>query len=82
MKSFFSFSLFKSSFLELKQLRTITISGVFIALSIVLRALSIQITTDIRITFSFIGIAVIAMLFGPVVGGMSAFAVDFFRFFV
>lgn len=75
MKSFFS--IFKRSAMELKDLRTITTTGMFIALAIVLRSLSIQITPDSRITFTFLATAIIAMLYGPVVAGMSCISVDF-----
>ena len=48
-----------------------------IALAIVLRLLAINVTPDIRITFSFLAIAIIAMLYGPVVSGMASISVDF-----
>ena len=78
MKSFFS--MFKRSINELQDLRTLTTTGMFIALAIVLRVLSIQITPDIRVTFSFLAIAIIAMLYGPVVSGMACISVDFIGF--
>ena len=60
-------SLFTDSARELKQVRALTVTALLMALGIVLRSLSIPIGTDIRITFSFLGIAAIAMLYGPVV---------------
>ena len=47
-------SLFTDSARELKQVRTITVAALFMALSIVLRTIAIPIGTDIRITFAFL----------------------------
>ena len=41
------------------------------ALAIVLRATSVQITPEVRISFAYLAIAIIGMLFGPVVAGMA-----------
>lgn len=69
-------SLFSDSARELKQVRTLTISALFMALSIVLRSIAIPLGTDIRITFSFLGIMVIAMLYGPVVTMIANLGTD------
>jgi len=78
MKGFFS--IFSDSAKELKKIRTLTTTGMFMALAIVLRVFSIPITPDIRIAFSFLAIAIIAMLFGPIVAGMASISVDFIGF--
>lgn len=74
MKGFFN--LFKDSAAELKKVSTLTVCGVLMALSIVLRNMAINITEDLRITVSFIGIMAIAMLYGPVVCIISNIGVD------
>lgn len=80
MKGFYS--LFSDSAKELKSIRTLTVTGMMMALALVLRALAIQPTADIRISFEFLPIIVIAMLYGPVVGGMSSVAVDFLGYII
>lgn len=74
MESFFN--LFKDSARELKKISTLTVCGVLMALSIVMRNMAINITPDLRITFSFFGIMAIAMLYGPVVCVISNVGVD------
>ncbi len=74
MESFFN--LFKDSTQELKKVSTLTVCGVLMALSIVMRNMAINITPDLRITFSFFGIMAIAMLYGPVVCVISNVGVD------
>lgn len=74
MESFFN--LFKDSAQELKKISTLTVCGVLMALSIVMRNMAINITPDLRITFSFFGIMAIAMLYGPVVCVISNIGVD------
>ena len=69
-------SLFTDSARELKQVRALTVTALLMALGIVLRSLSIPIGTDIRITFSFLGISAIAMLYGPVVSMIASLGVD------
>ncbi len=80
MKGFYS--LFSDSAQELKSIRTLTVTGMMMALALVLRSLAIQVTPDIRISFAFLPIIVIAMLYGPVVGGMSSVAVDFLGYII
>lgn len=77
MKGFFS-----DSFGELKKTSTITVSGVMIALAIIIRSLAIQVSPDIRITFAFIPIVVIALLYGPVVAIVANVATDFVGYLV
>lgn len=74
MKSFFC--LFKDSADELKKVSALTACGVLMALSIVMRNMAINITADLRITFAFLGIMAIAMLFGPVVCVIASVGVD------
>lgn len=80
MKSFLS--LFTDSAKSLKDLRTLTTTGMLLALAVAIRSLAIQVTLDLRIVFSFLPICVIALLFGPVVCGMSTFALDLIGFII
>lgn len=80
MKSFFL--LFSDSANELKKISTLTVSGLFIALSIVLRNLTINISADLRINFAFLGVMIIAMLYGPVVSVMANASVDIIGYFL
>lgn len=80
MKSFFL--LFSDSAKELKKISTLTVSGLFIALSIVLRNLTINISADLRINFAFLGVMIIGMLYGPVVSIMGSIGVDIIGYFL
>ncbi len=80
MKSFFN--LFTDSAKSLKELRTLTTTGMLLALAVAIRSLAIQITLDIRIVFTFLPICVIAMLYGPVVCGISTTALDIIGFII
>lgn len=80
MKGFFS--LFTRSAAELKQVRTLTTAGMLMAVAIALRSFSIDITQDIRISFSFIPIIAIAVLFGPVVSGIANISTDFLGYII
>ncbi len=59
-------TLFADSANELRSPRTLAVCGMMMALSIVLRFLAIPITPDIRVSFSYLGIVIIAVLYGPV----------------
>lgn len=80
MKSFFS--LFSDSAKSLKDLRTITTTGMLLALAIAIRTLSVEITVDTRIIFTYLPMCVVGMLFGPVVCGMSTFALDIIGYII
>ena len=80
MKRFFS--LFSSSAKELNNVRCLAVTGMLLALAIVIRSFSIEITPELRISFGFIPIVAIAMLYGPVVCGMSNFLLDILGFLI
>lgn len=80
MKSFFS--LFSDSAMELKKVSTLTVSGLFIALSVVLRNLTINVSADLRINFAFIGIMIIGMLYGPIVSVLGSVSIDVIGYFL
>ncbi len=80
MKSFFK--QFSDSAKELKEVRTLTVCGMLMAVSIVIRNMAINITADLRITFVFLGIMAIAMLYGPVVSIVANVGVDVVGYFL
>ncbi|MBQ8107394.1 MAG: folate family ECF transporter S component [Ruminococcus sp.] len=80
MKSFFSS--FSESLKSLKDLRTLTTAGILLAMAVAIRTFSIEVTADLRISFTFIPIAVIGMLYGPVVCGASTFLLDFLGYII
>ncbi len=79
MKSFFS--MFYTSLKELKSIRCIAITGIFITISMVIEAFTIDLVI-FKINFAFLAIAVIGMLFGPTVGLIAGFACDIVGFVV
>lgn len=74
MRSFFA--PFEKSAKEFGSLRCICITGIFIAVSVVLEMFSIPVTPYIKVNFAFIAVAVIGMLFGPVVCFPAAMICD------
>lgn len=76
------FNRFSDSAKCLRETRTLTTTGVMLALAVVLRSMSVPITEDIRIVFSFVPICVIGMLYGPVVCAMANVSLDIIGFMV
>ncbi len=70
------FKMFADSAKELKKLRCITTTAVLIALDIALKSLNINITEDFKITFAYLALASIGMLFGPTVGMIAGIVTD------
>ena len=69
--------LFKRSFKELKSIQTITMTGMLIAISVVLVFFfNVSISKVLRISFSFLPLAVGSMLYGPAVGGIMGAVSD------
>ncbi len=79
MKSFFR--MFVTSAKEFKSIKCITITGVFIAVSMLIESFSIDIRFA-KLNFAFVAIAVIGMLFGPTVSLFAGFACDVVGFMV
>lgn len=80
MKSFGK--MFYDFFRSLKDLRTLTTTGILIALAFAIRTFSIEVTPDLRIGFTFLATCTIGMLYGPVVCGASTFLLDFIGYIV
>ncbi len=70
------FKIFADSAKELKNLRCLTTTAVLIALDIALKSVNINITDDFKITFAYLALASIGMLFGPTVGFMAGIVTD------
>lgn len=70
------FSNFKKSALELKSVRCITVTAMMIALNLALKSVTVYVTDDLKISFSFLALAAIGMLFGPTVGFLSGAVTD------
>lgn len=68
--------MFKKSAQELKSLRCITVTGVLIALDLALKSVTVYVTDDLKISFSFLALAVIGMFFGPTVGFLAGTITD------
>lgn len=72
---------FADSFEELKSLRTIVVTAMFMAIGIVLGAMfTIQIGSFLKIGFSFIANEMTALMFGPVVGGIMGGLTDIIKY--
>ncbi len=80
MKSFFS--IFRRSAGELKNIRCLTVTGILVALFVILDMYSIRIGDFIKINLAFLPLASVGMLFGPVPAMLAALAGDFVGCFV
>ena len=77
------FANFKRSALELKNLRTLCVTAILIALDLVLKlTVTINVTKDMKITFAFLALASIGMLYGPVVAFLAGTVTDVIGFFI
>lgn len=71
------FANFKKSALELKNLRCLCVTAILIALDLVLKTfLNVQVTEDMKISFAFVAVAAIGMLYGPTVAGLACVVTD------
>lgn len=76
-------AIFVDSWQELKHVKTLVITAMFIALGVILGFFfSIQITDSLRLGFSFIANEMTALLFGPVVGGIMGGITDILKFII
>lgn len=75
-------SIFKESSQEFKRVSCLTACAMLISLSVILGYFSIQATESIRISFTFIPIAIVGYLYGPIVGGIAGGTVDLINFMI
>lgn len=69
--------------MELKNLRTLCVTAILIALDLVLKStVTITVTKDLKISFAFLALASIGMLFGPVVAFLAGTVTDVVGFFI
>ncbi len=68
--------MFKDSAAELKSVRCITVTAMLIALNLVLKSVAIYPSEDLKITFSYLALAAIGMLFGPSVSFLAGIVTD------
>ena len=70
---------FADSFEELKNLRTIVVTALLIAIAVVLGFFSVQLTENLKSDFIYCH-ELTAMLFGPVVGGIMGGVADIIKY--
>ena len=75
-------TLFTDSYNELKHVITLTLTGLMVAVSVVLGYLTLAIGDYIKIGFSSIANQVVYYLFGPVVGGAFGGMLDILKYLV
>jgi ECF transporter S component (folate family) len=75
-------ALFTASYKELKDVRCLTLTAMFGAISIVLGSLVIMVGDFLKIGFSFLPNEFVYYLFGPVVGAIYGAAMDILTFIV
>ena len=81
MKGFLS--VFKNSANELKSPVTLSVTGMLIALYIVLKIFAtVYVTDNLRITFAFLALATIGMLYGPSVAFFAGAIGDVLGYFM
>ena len=75
------FSCFAESAKEFTKLRSLVITALFIAISMIIEAFSIDLQFA-KLNFAFLAIAIIGMLFGPCMGLVAGFACDIVGYLV
>ncbi len=79
MKGFFN--LFKRSAKELKNVRTLAVTAMLIALDLVIKlTVDVHTSDTLHISFAFVALSSIAMLFGPTVGFAAGIITDLLGF--
>ena len=76
------FSYWKQAADECRRIRTITGGGLLGAAGVVLKSLTIPITTTLRISFAFLPFALAGYLYGPLAAGCTGVVVDVIGYLV
>lgn len=81
MKGFFN--LFKRSALELKNIRCLTFTALLIALDLAIKLATTMRTSDtLHISFAFVALASVSMLYGPTVGFVAGLITDLLGYII
>lgn len=75
-------SIYRDSYRELKNVRTITTVAMFMAISIVLRYFTLDVGPFLKIGFASVANQFVYYLFGPVVGGFFGFILDLVMYII
>ncbi|MGN1267788.1 MAG: folate family ECF transporter S component [Dorea sp.] len=75
-------TLFVDSFQELKDLRTLAMSAMLLAIAVVLGFYTVQLTESLKVGFAFLANELAGMMFGPVVGAIIGGTADILKFLV
>ncbi len=74
---------FKQSKDHLREVNSLAVVGILIALSLVLnRFAKVQLSPELQISFGFLASGAIGLLFGPVIGGIAGFITDILGFYI
>lgn len=77
------FGKFKRSAKELGSLRCIVVTALLIALDLALKlASTLNISDELKISFTFVAVASIGMLFGPTTAGLACVVTDVIGYFI
>lgn len=83
LRAYLRDNMFIRSAKELKSIRCLCVTAMLIALDIALKLLvGIQVTDSIKISFAFVAIASIGMLYGPTVGFFAGIITDLLGFVI
>lgn len=74
--------MFKSSAMELKNLRCLTVTAMMIALDIALKSVTINLGDSLKVSFAFLALATIGMLYGPTVSFFAGAITDILGFMI
>lgn len=74
--------MFSESAKELRSLRCLTVTAMMIALDLALKSVTIPLGEDIKISFAFIALATIGMLYGPTVSFIAGIVTDLLGFLI
>ena len=77
------FGIFKRSAKELGDVRCLVVTAILIALNLVLKFfLGWQVSEEMKISFAFVALAAIGMLYGPTVGALAGTVTDVVGFLI
>ena len=79
---FFMKKMWKDSFGELKNLKTLVMASMLLAIAVVLGFYTLQLTEFIKIGFAYIANELAGMMFGPVVGSLIGALADVLKYLV